>query len=440
MGQLPGRARPNAATVPTAADAQRRLQRAARRRTTCSSHAPQIIRDPTTGQPFPGNIIPANRLSPNGLAMLRALSRCRRRASARAYSNAIINSENPQDQRKDNIRFDYRLNAQQPFTYRYGKYNWVGDRRLPRHVPVRADRLGSAEHDPDGELDEHAHEHTGQRGAATPTALDEVFINVLESEPTSAARTASTIRTCSRRTRRSPTRSRPSRSPASDRNRRRAVSGVLARSDPHVLEHDDVGQEPAHVQGRHRRSSTRARTTSTRSTCSRFPAAPTTRTAGSSSPTAASARTGVAIADAALGLFHNYAEIGQRALTKWRALATDIFVQDSWRPRSNLTIEGGVRYVLWPPWSSLTNNIATFDPAFYSTTNQAVHRSVDRRDHQRPALQRHRPAGRRLPDRRRATWRSTTIRRSTRCSSARRAGLTKTHKNVFEPRGGVSYA
>ena len=45
-----------------------------------------------------------------------------------------------------------------------------------------------------------------------------------------------------------------------------------------------------------------------------------------------------------MGLFTNYAEIGQRALTKWRALATDIFVQDSWRPTSNLTVEGGVRY------------------------------------------------------------------------------------------------
>ena len=41
---------------------------------------------------------------------------------------------------------------------------------------------------------------------------------------------------------------------------------------------------------------------------------------------------GLAIADAAMGLFQNYAEIGQRALTKWRALATDIYVQDSWRP------------------------------------------------------------------------------------------------------------
>ena len=34
---------------------------------------PQIIRDPLTGQPFPGNIIPANRLSPNGIALMNAV-------------------------------------------------------------------------------------------------------------------------------------------------------------------------------------------------------------------------------------------------------------------------------------------------------------------------------------------------------------------------------
>ena len=44
--------------------------------------------------------------------------------------------------------------------------------------------------------------------------------------------------------------------------------------------------------------------------------------------------TGLAIANVALGLYSNYAELGQRALTKWRALATDFFVQDSWKPSS----------------------------------------------------------------------------------------------------------
>ena len=82
--------------------------------------------------------------------------------------------------------------------------------------------------------------------------------------------------------------------------------------------------------------------------------------------------TGLAIANVALGLFSNYAEIDQPALTKWRALATDVFVQDSWRPTSNLTIEGGIRWGFWPPWYSVTNNIAHFDPRFYDTANQAA--------------------------------------------------------------------
>ena len=41
------------------------------------------------------------------------------------------------------------------------------------------------------------------------------------------------------------------------------------------------------------------------------------------------------------------------------------FVQDSWRPSDKVTLEGGFRYAIWPPWYSTTNNIANFDPRFY---------------------------------------------------------------------------
>src|SRR5436189_4486183 len=86
--------------------------------------AAQVIRDPATGQPFPGNIIPTNRLSANGVALLNAYP-LPSAGFRSGNANAIVNSENPQDQRKDNIRFDYRLNANNQFTYRYGKYNWT---------------------------------------------------------------------------------------------------------------------------------------------------------------------------------------------------------------------------------------------------------------------------------------------------------------------------
>ena len=97
-----------------------------------------------------------------------------------------------------------------------------------------------------------------------------------------------------------------------------------------------------------------------------------------------------------MGLFTNYAELGQRNFTKWRALATDVFLQDSWRPTAKLTVEGGVRYVYWPPWYSTTNNIASFSEAAYNpakapTVNPANGHAVGWRP-----LQRRDPAGRRL--------------------------------------------
>ena len=88
--------------------------------------------------------------------------------------------------------------------------------------------------------------------------------------------------------------------------------------------------------------------------------------------------TGLAMANAALGLFSNYAELGQRNFTKWRALATDLFIQDSWKPNANLTVEGGFRYAYWPPWYSTTNNIANFDPRFYDPNAAVIDRTTGR--------------------------------------------------------------
>ncbi len=151
------------------------------------------------------------------------------------------------------------------------------------------------------------------------------------------------------------------------------------------------------------------------------------------------ARTGAGIADAAMGLFTNYGEIGQRALTKWRALAADFFVQDSWKPRSNLTIEGGVRYSLWPPFYSQTNNIATFNPAYYDTSNQAV---IDPKTGAIVSGPRYNGIllpGDGFPSDASdlAVYNDPAV---LALFQGAPRGLTETHKNVFEPRGGVSYA
>ena len=212
VGQLPGGARPRRRRC--------RPRRCAPATSASCSGAntffstPQIIRDPLTGQPFPGNIIPANRLSPNGLAMLNAYP-APTPGFQSGTNNALLNSPNPQDQRKDNIRFDYRLNQANQFSYRYGKYNWKAVDAFRGDVPVRAHRLGSSEHDADRELDQHDPQQHRQRGdlhlRARPGVHQRPPERSLQAEPP----TASPIRTCSRRTRKSPTSSRRSRSPAS---------------------------------------------------------------------------------------------------------------------------------------------------------------------------------------------------------------------------------
>jgi predicted heme/steroid binding protein len=75
--------------------------------------------------------------------------------------------------------------------------------------------------------------------------------------------------------------------------------------------------------------------------------------------------TGVAIANAALGLFDSYSEIGHRAYTIFRANMWEGFAQDSWKTSQNLTLTFGLRYSVIVPYHALWGNMIVFDPRFY---------------------------------------------------------------------------
>jgi len=77
------------------------------------------------------------------------------------------------------------------------------------------------------------------------------------------------------------------------------------------------------------------------------------------------AGTGLDLADAALGLFSSYAEVGARAETPYRSNMYEFFAQDSWKATPKLHVDFGMRYSIVNPFYSLWNNIGTFDPAFY---------------------------------------------------------------------------
>ena len=228
-GLLPGR-RPNTATVPTEAMRQRRLQRAARTRTTGSSTARAPIMDPLTGQPFPGNIIPANRLSPNGLAFLNTYP-LPTPGFRQGANNLIQTSDEPARSAEGQHPLRLPSERQQPVHVSLLGLQLDGGRRLPRHVPVRADRLGAPQLD--------ARRRAGPARSRS-NLINELTLHVLAGRRlhqrlhgrralSAQPRRASTTRTSSRRRRRSTTRSRRS---AIERVRRRSTAGRTRRSRP----------------------------------------------------------------------------------------------------------------------------------------------------------------------------------------------------------------
>jgi hypothetical protein len=89
-------------------------------------------------------------------------------------------------------------------------------------------------------------------------------------------------------------------------------------------------------------------------------------------PTGHPGTSGVAIGNAALGLFNSYGEIGRRAYTLLRGNAFEAFVQDNWRVTPGLTLEIGLRYSYFAPWYAKWNDIANFDERFYDPELRAV--------------------------------------------------------------------
>lgn len=327
------------------------------------------INDPQTGQPFPGNMIPSNRLSANGIAFLRTYPEPTP-GFQQGTANTIITSDNPQDQRKDNIRFDFRMNDRNNFAYRYSHQNWKAKDAFRGGLPfARTD---------------WERPNTTQIVNWTSTlrpnlineasysfSKDEVFIFVFEA-PGLHKRSRSGINY-------------PYIFPGKE------IEDKIPTISISNFQEIDGGPYPAFSQGPIHLASNVTTWVKGRHTMkggvfveysgqddfdqinvSAIPGGTNNQNGRFEFRDNRSGGTGLAVANAALGLFSNYAEIGQRALTKWRALATDIFVQDSWRPTNKLTMEGGFRWGFWPPWYSTTNNIANFDPRFYDTANQAV--------------------------------------------------------------------
>jgi hypothetical protein len=329
----------------------------------------RVLINPLTGQPLEGNVIPPTMRSPNGIAFLNTYP-LPTPGFRQGTANLIQESDNPRHQRKDTIRLDYRLNLNNQFTYRYSGFSWVAVDAFRGTFPFARtdwDRPNATQIFnwtstlTNNLLNEFNYSYS----------LDEVFINVFtETGHHKRSRTGINY---------------PYIFPGKEIEDKIPTISITGFNEIDGGPYPAFSRGPIHavsntttlVKGRHTikagavieysgeddfdQINVAAIPGGTNNQNGRFEFLDN-RIGG----------TGLAIANVAMGLFSNYAELGQRALTKWRALATDIFVQDSWKPAGNVTIEGGIRWAFWPPWHSTTNNIANFDPRFYDPARAAV--------------------------------------------------------------------
>lgn len=395
-----------------------------------------VITDPLTGQPFPNNVIPSHRLSPSGTGLLRSYP-TPTAGFQRGEDNWIAESENPRDTRKDTVRLDYRLNANNNMSFRYSYFDWKAVDAFRGTFPI-------ARTDWD-------RPNTTMAASWTSTltntlvneftfgySLDEVYINVLDNGLYQRSQYGIDY---------------PYIFPE------KLISDKIPTIDVAGLSTVDGGPYPSSstgpiwtwsnnltwIKGRHTikggafleysgeddfdQINVVGLPGDTNNQNGRFEFRDT-RPGG----------TGNAIANAAMGLFTNYAEIGQRSLTKWRAFATDFFIQDSWKMTDKLTVEYGTRYSLWPPWHARLNNIAMFDPSFYDPADAASVDPVTGRVTGGDPLNGVVLPGDGWPSDASGVIDAASNPEFDRLFRGLPRGFSDTHYNVFEPRVGVAYS
>ena len=109
---------------------------------------------------------------------------------------------------------------------------------------------------------------------------------------------------------------------------------------------------------------------------------------------------GVAVANAALGLFDTYGEIGPKSYTLFRGHMYEGFAQDTWRVKSNMVIEYGARYSIMRPYYTLWGQSVLLRSGGVEPRECSYDRSNHRSGQRRESVQRGSHSRQPLPKRR----------------------------------------
>ncbi len=102
-----------------------------------------VIRDPSTSQPYPGNIIPASQLDPNAQTLINAFYPLPNRAGT---PNFVHNSRSFTTYREELLRWDHNFNDRWMWTARHAQDTWFQDQDIkkpgPSVLPTFPNRFG----------------------------------------------------------------------------------------------------------------------------------------------------------------------------------------------------------------------------------------------------------------------------------------------------------
>jgi predicted heme/steroid binding protein len=346
-------------------------------------HKTVVLMDPKTGQPFPGNIIPApgtattgSTASPNGLGILNAYPLPNLTTPINGNQNWFFSAQHPQHQRKDTLAIDLNLTEKQRLRFRRVYFTFFefqpldgGTNETPKFFD-RPNQTNSIDH-------VWTISPTLVNEVLFSFSLDQVHIPVDQAhflDRTTVGLNYPYIFPADKLI--------PNRIPTVNMSAFSGLSGgpYPSHSAGPIF---DLSDSVTWVKGNHAvkfgalyeysgendndEINVQACSTCTNNQNGQFLFSDN----GGKfvRPGYVLASTGTAAGNAALGLFDSYSEIGHRAYTVFRGSMWEGFAQDSWKARQNLTINYGLRYTVIIPYHAIWGNMAVFDASRYNPAN-----------------------------------------------------------------------
>ena len=311
------------------------------------------IKDPSSGTPFPNNIIPANQISPSGLGILKAYPVANfANNPLGGNGNFYVAATHPQNQRKDTLAVDMNLTDSQRLQFRRNNYSFWEYQPLdgtPTETPKYFNRPNQT----------NSLDYVWTIGprmvneVLATVSLDDVYIPVDQAhflDRTTAGINYPYIFPSGKLI--------PTRIPTANITNFSGLTGgpyPSHSSGPiYTLSDSLTWVHRSHTLRWASRSSAPARMTMTKSTSTPARPAPTTRTGSSRSRTAVPGSQAPAwlLPMPPSGLFDTYSELGPRAYTTFRSNMYEWFAQDSWKASQKLTISLGLRHTINFPYQA----------------------------------------------------------------------------------------